>query len=201
MGDPRGECIPEQEQLKDGKTRMEDAYREVLHGIGEDTTRQDLLKTPQRAAKAMMAYCRGYNEKIEDVMNGAVFDLDHKGIVIVKGIDMFSLCEHHTAPFFGKACIAYMPDGKVIGISKLARIVEVFSRRLQGQERLTTEIANAINEAVEPKGVAVVIEAAHMCMVMRGVQKIDSMTTTSVMLGCFQNDPAAIQEFYAHYKK
>jgi len=200
MGDAREISNEQQEVTKDGKARLEEAYKEVLYGIGEDTLREDLLKTPQRAAKAMMAYTRGYAENMKDVLNGAIFDLDHKGIVIVKGIDMFSLCEHHMAPFFGKVCIAYLPNKKVIGISKLARIVEVYSRRLQGQERLSTEIATAINEAVEPKGVAVVMEAAHMCMVMRGVQKIDSMTTTSVMLGCFKDDPVAKQEFYSLYK-
>uniref|UniRef100_A0A673M478 GTP cyclohydrolase 1 n=1 Tax=Sinocyclocheilus rhinocerous TaxID=307959 RepID=A0A673M478_9TELE len=176
---------------------LEAAYTTILRGLGENTDRQGLLKTPLRAAKAMQFLTKGYHETIYDVLNDAIFDEDHEELVIVKDIDMFSLCEHHLVPFFGKVHIGYLPSKKVVGLSKLARIVEIYSRRLQVQERLTKQIAMAISEALQPVSVAVVIEAAHMCMVMRGVQKMNSRTVTSAMLGVFREDPKAREEFLA----
>ncbi|KTF84395.1 hypothetical protein cypCar_00005317 [Cyprinus carpio] len=176
---------------------LEAAYTTILRGLGENTDRQGLLKTPLRAAKAMQFLTKGYHETIYDVLNDAIFDENHEELVIVKDIDMFSLCEHHLVPFFGKVHIGYLPSKKVVGLSKLARIVEIYSRRLQVQERLTKQIAMAISEALQPVGVAVVIEAAHMCMVMRGVQKMNSRTVTSAMLGVFREDPKAREEFLA----
>ncbi|KAL6108166.1 uncharacterized protein ACO6RY_18763 [Pungitius sinensis] len=174
---------------------IERAYSTILSELGEDVHREGLLRTPLRAVKAMQFLTKGYNETTQDVLNDAIFDENHEEIVIVKDIELFSLCEHHLVPFFGKAHIAYLPNKKVVGLSKLARIVEIYSRRLQVQERLTKQIASAISEALEPAGVAVVIEAVHMCMVMRGVQKINASTVTSVMLGKFHDDSTTRKEF------
>ncbi|XP_042878666.1 GTP cyclohydrolase 1-like [Penaeus japonicus] len=143
----------------------------------------------------MLFFTKGYDQTIEDVMNGAVFDEDHDDLVIVKDIEMFSVCEHHLVPFWGKVSVGYLPNKKVLGLSKVARIVEIFSRRLQVQERLTKQIALAVVEAIQPTGVGVVVEGTHMCMVMRGVQKINSKTTTSTMLGVFRDDPKTREEF------
>ncbi|KAM8887790.1 GTP cyclohydrolase 1 2-like [Synchiropus picturatus] len=176
-------------------SHIEKAYTTVLSELGEDVNREGLLRTPLRAAKAMQFLTKGYKETTQDILNDAIFDENHEEMVIVKDIELFSLCEHHLVPFFGKAHIAYLPNKKVVGLSKLARIVEIYSRRLQVQERLTKQIASAISEALEPAGVAVVIEAVHMCMVMRGVQKMNASTVTSVMLGAFHDDPKTRKEF------
>lgn len=174
---------------------MSRSYRMLLSNLGEDPERQGLLKTPERAAKAMLFFTKGYDQSLEEALNGAVFDEDHDEMVVVKDIEMFSMCEHHLVPFYGKVSIGYLPCKKILGLSKLARIVEIFSRRLQVQERLTKQIAVAVTQAVQPAGVAVIIEGVHMCMVMRGVQKINSKTVTSTMLGVFRDDPKTREEF------
>jgi len=174
---------------------MADNYRQLLRHVGEDPLRQGLLKTPERAAKALLYFTKGYEENLDDVLNDAVFDEDHDEMVIVKDIEMFSLCEHHLVPFLGKVSIGYLPNKKVLGLSKLARIVEMYSRRLQVQERLTKQIAVALTQAIQPAGVGVVCEATHMCMVMRGVQKLQAKTMTSCMLGVFREDPKTRDEF------
>jgi len=156
--------------------------------LGEDVEREGLLRTPQRVADSLRFLTEGYHQSVEDVIGGAVFAEPYNEMVLVKDIEVYSLCEHHMLPFFGKAHVAYVPDGKVVGLSKLPRIVDVFARRLQVQERLTTEIAEAIDEALRPLGVGVVIEAAHLCMMMRGIQKQNSRTVTSTMRGVFMTD-------------
>jgi GTP cyclohydrolase I len=165
---------------------FEDLVREMLVRLGEDTEREGLLQTPERYAKALQYLTKGYHENPEEVLHGALFNVDYDEMVIVKDIEMFSLCEHHMLPFFGKVHIAYIPKGKVIGLSKVARLVEIFARRLQVQERLTVQIAETIQKAAEPLGVGVVVEARHLCMMMRGVEKQHSATVTSSMLGAFR---------------
>jgi GTP cyclohydrolase I len=164
----------------------QDIYREIIRRFDKDPTRDGLERTPERVEKALTFLTKGYNEDPTTTLTGALFDVDYDEMVIVKDIEMFSLCEHHMLPFFGKVHVAYIPNGKVIGLSKIPRLVEVFARRLQVQERLTRQIADAICEAIHPQGVGVVIEARHLCMMMRGVEKQNSSTVTSAMLGVFQ---------------
>ncbi|HEX4066480.1 MAG TPA: GTP cyclohydrolase I FolE [Acidobacteriaceae bacterium] len=161
-------------------------YREIIRRYDADPTRDGLAKTPERIEKALEFLTKGYHEDPKEVLHGALFEVAYDEMVIVKDIEMYSLCEHHMLPFFGKVHVAYIPDGKVIGLSKAPRLVEVFARRLQVQERLTRQIAEAIHEAIHPQGVGVVIEARHLCMMMRGVEKQNSSTVTSAMLGVFQ---------------
>jgi GTP cyclohydrolase I len=165
---------------------FEELVREMLVRVGEDPNREGLIRTPERYAKALRDLTKGYREDPEQVLQGALFHVDYDEMVIVKDIEMFSLCEHHLLPFFGKVHVAYIPQGRVIGLSKVARLVEVFARRLQVQERLTVQIAETIQKVIEPLGVGVVIEARHLCMVMRGVEKQHSATVTSSMLGAFR---------------
>ncbi len=162
-------------------------YLSILTEIGENPNREGLLKTPERASKAMQFLTHGYDLDPEKILESAMFNEDYSEMVIVKDIELYSLCEHHMLPFFGKAHIAYIPNGKIVGLSKIPRIVDVFARRLQVQERLTDQIVNVINKVLKPQGVAVVIEASHMCMMMRGVQKQNSVTTTSAFRGVFKN--------------
>ena len=166
-----------------------------LRLVGEDPDRDGLLRTPERVEKAMRWLTRGYALSVEDVIRGAIFDEDHHNMVIVKDIEMYSLCEHHMLPFFGKVHVAYIPNGRIVGLSKLPRVVEVFARRLQVQERLTEQVAKAIEEVLEPRGVGVVIEAFHMCMMMRGVEKQNSRTITSALRGVFRDDVKTRDEF------
>jgi GTP cyclohydrolase IA len=174
-------------QLKGFKT--EELYAELIARFDREPTRDGLLKTPERAARAMEFLTRGFEQNAQALLRSALFDVDYDEMVIVKDIEMYSLCEHHMLPFFGHVHLAYIPNGKVVGLSKMARLVDVFARRLQVQERMTREIADAIQEAIAPRGVGVVVEARHLCMMMRGVEKQSSSTVTSAMLGCFHEQP------------
>jgi GTP cyclohydrolase IA len=174
---------------------MRGLISELLRKIGEDPEREGLEKTPVRVEKALRFLTSGYHQDVKEVLNGAFYSEHYEEMILVKDIDLFSLCEHHMLPFFGKCHVAYLPDKKVVGISKVARLVEMFSRRLQIQERLTSQIAEAMAEHLEPLGVAVVIEARHLCMIMRGVQKQDSMAVTRAMLGKFKEDAHTRMEF------
>lgn len=174
---------------------MNELYKELLTRIGEDPEREGLIDTPNRAAKAMEFLTRGYRQNLEDVINNAIFTVEDNHMVIVKDIELYSLCEHHMLPFFGKCHIGYIPEGKVLGVSKLARIVDLFAHRLQIQERLTNQVANSLMETLAPEGVGVVIEAKHLCMMMRGVEKQNSCMVTSAMLGNFRNEPSTRNEF------
>jgi GTP cyclohydrolase I len=166
---------------------IKSSYESILKNIGEDTTRNGIVKTPERAAKAMQFLTQGYNMNPEEILLGAMFEEPYEDMVLIKDIELYSLCEHHMLPFFGKVHVGYIPDGKIVGLSKIPRIVDVFARRLQVQERLTHDILECINDTLQPKGVGVVIEAQHMCMMMRGVQKQNSATTTSGFRGEFKN--------------
>ena len=174
---------------------LTDLYREVLLRIGEDPERDGLKRSPERVAKAIQFLTRGYNENPTKLLQDALFDVDYDEMVIVKDVEMFSLCEHHMLPFYGKVHVAYLPKGKVIGLSKIPRLIDGFARRLQVQERLTKEIADTIQDAICPLGVGVVIEARHLCMMMRGVEKQHSATVTSAMLGAFRDDQQTRGEF------
>jgi GTP cyclohydrolase I len=173
----------------------EDIYRELLGRFGEDPARDGLLRTPERVRKSMEFLTKGYKEDASEMLRGAMFEVDYDEMVIVKDVEVFSLCEHHMLPFFGRVHVAYIPNGKVIGLSKIPRLVDVFARRLQVQERLTRQIADAIQDAIEPQGVGVVFEARHLCMMMRGVEKQHSSTVTSAMLGAFRTNQQTRHEF------
>jgi GTP cyclohydrolase I len=175
--------------------KVKDLVKTLLTEIGEDTKREGLLSTPARVAKAYEFLTRGYQEDIDEVLNGAIFNEKYDEMVLVKNIDFYSLCEHHLLPFYGKVHVAYIPNGKIVGLSKIPRIVEVFARRLQVQERMTQQIADTIAKYLQPIGVAVVAEAFHMCMMMRGVEKQNSSATTSAMHGVFQDDARTRMEF------
>ncbi|MBX2823447.1 MAG: GTP cyclohydrolase I FolE [Gammaproteobacteria bacterium] len=174
---------------------LEKAYADIIQGVGENLTRDGLLDTPKRAAKAMQFLTQGYDQTLEQVVNGAIFDSDSDDMVIVRNIELYSLCEHHMLPFIGKCHVGYLPQSRVIGLSKVARIVDMFARRLQIQENLTAQIANALHEVTNSRGVGVIIESQHMCMMMRGVQKQNSSMTTSTMLGRFRSDINTRNEF------
>jgi GTP cyclohydrolase IA len=175
---------------------MEELYRQLIAGVGEDPNRDGLLKTPQRAATAFQFLTKGYREDIDALINNALFTSDTKEMVIVKNIELYSLCEHHLLPFIGKCHVGYIPNGKVIGLSKIARVVDAFGRRLQIQEKLTNQIGATIQKYTQALGTAVVIEAQHLCMMMRGVEKQNSVMTTSFIIGEFHEDPATRAEFF-----
>jgi len=174
---------------------MEEQFAKIIAAVGEDLNREGLIDTPKRAAKAFKFLNNGYEKSLDDVLNGAIFTADTEDMVIVKDIELYSLCEHHLLPFIGKCHVGYLPQGKVLGLSKIARIVDMYARRLQIQEKLTKQIADAISIAVDAKGVAVVIEAKHLCMMMRGVEKQNSVMTTSVMTGIFRKSISTRSEF------
>jgi GTP cyclohydrolase I len=188
-------------QAKAHQAAIEAATREVLYHIGEDPEREGLVRTPKRVARMYDELTAGYHTDPIKLINNAVFDVDYDEMVIVKYIDFSSLCEHHMLPFFGRAHVAYIPDGKVVGLSKIPRIVEMFARRLQVQERMTKQIAEFIQEVLHPQGVAVVVEGAHMCSMTRGVKKPNATMTTSAMLGCFRENPKTRAEFMSHINR
>jgi len=182
--------------MKDKKRkRLEDNTRNLLELLGEDPKREGLINTPKRVAKAWDFLTKGYNENLDDLINNAIFEGESKDMVIVKNIEFYSLCEHHMIPFYGKAHIGYIPNGKIIGLSKLARITDLFAQRLQVQERLTNQIAKCLQDVLNPKGVAVVLEGKHFCMLSRGVQKQNSIATSSSMLGIFREKESTRNEF------
>jgi GTP cyclohydrolase IA len=175
--------------------RMEESFLQLLQAIGEDPNREGLLRTPTRAARAFEFLTNGYRQSLDDVVNGAIFESDASEIILVKDIELYSMCEHHLLPFIGRAHVAYIPSGKVIGLSKVARLVDVFARRLQIQENLTVQIADALMKTLHPAGVGVVVEAKHLCMMMRGVEKQNSVMKTSCLLGTFKEDARTRSEF------
>jgi GTP cyclohydrolase I len=193
--DIRKQLISTEAKSPVSETEMQQAVRTLLLGMGEDPDREGLRDTPKRVVKALKFLTSGYTQSLDELLNGAVFHEDASEMVLVRDIDLFSSCEHHILPIIGRAHVAYIPDGKVIGLSKVARICEMYARRLQVQERLTHQIAEALQGLLKPQGVAVVIEATHMCMVMRGVQKSGSWTVTSSMKGAFADDARTRQEF------
>jgi GTP cyclohydrolase IA len=180
--------------------RIAQAYRQLLQGVGEDLDREGLRRTPDRAARALEFLTQGYRQDLDEIINDAIFDSEASEIILVKDIELYSMCEHHLLPFIGRAHVAYIPNGKVIGLSKVARIVDVFARRLQIQENLTTQIAESLMGCLEPGGVAVVVEAKHLCMMMRGVEKQNSVMKTSCLLGSFKDDARTRSEFLSLLK-
>lgn len=188
--DAAGVAYPERRE------RLRDLYGQLLLGVGEDPARDGLVKTPDRAAQAMQFMTQGYDQTVSEVLGDAVYEEDADGIVIVRNVEFYSLCEHHLLPFFGKCHVGYLPNKRIIGLSKIPRLVDMFARRLQVQERLTRQIAQAMEQAIAPLGVAVVMEAAHMCMMVRGVEKQHSSTLSSCVLGAFRKDPATRKEFF-----
>ncbi len=196
------DCLPAEARIDNqGREALQDAYRNLLEAIGEDPDRQGLLRTPIRAARALEFLTQGYRQNLDEIVNGAIFDSEASEIILVKDIELYSLCEHHLLPFIGRAHVAYIPSGKVIGLSKVARIVDVFARRLQIQENLTTQIAESLMKCLEPNGVAVVVEAKHLCMMMRGVEKQNSVMKTSCLLGSFKDDARTRSEFLSLLKE
>ena len=185
----------EEDEFAVANPQLEDIYAEILMQIGEDPSRGGLIKTPRRASMALSFLTQGYNQDIKKILNGAIFNEDYDDMVIVKNIEFYSLCEHHILPFFGNCHVGYIPKGKIIGLSKIPRIVDMYARRLQVQERLTDQIARTLDDALQPLGVAVVIEAQHMCMMIRGVEKQNSKTITNVMLGAFRDKDSTRSEF------
>ncbi len=183
-------------ELKE-EIKIESLVRDLLIALGEDPEREGLQKTPGRVESSLKFLTHGYRQDIERVLNGAIYEESYDEMVVVKDIHLFSLCEHHLLPFYGKAHVAYLPDGKIIGLSKIPRVVDMFARRLQVQERLTSQIADSLMQHLKPKGAAVVIEAFHLCMAMRGVEKKDSFCVTSSMLGTFRSDPRSRAEFFS----
>ena len=179
------------------RASFEDLVTEIIRRLGEDPDRQGLVRTPERVTRAMELFTSGYAQSPEDVMTGALFQESHQNMVLVRNIEMYSLCEHHLLPFFGKVHVAYIPNGRIVGLSKTARIVNVFARRLQVQERLTEQIAQGLWDVVRPQGVGVIVEAHHLCMMMRGVEQQNSSTLTSAMRGSFLEDPRTREEFLA----
>jgi GTP cyclohydrolase IA len=190
-----GGSAPEPRIADDAVDPLAPLVEHLLRELGEDPRREGLQHTPDRTARSLRFLLSGYQRSVDDVINGAVFAEPYEEMVLVRDIDVYSLCEHHLLPFFGRAHVAYLPRGRIVGLSKLPRIVEVFARRLQVQERLTTQIAGALDDALEPYGTAVVIEASHLCMMMRGVEKQNSRTVTSALTGAFQTDPKCRSEF------
>ncbi len=178
-----------------GETHLDHLIAELISGLGEDVTREGLQKTPERVERSLRFLTSGYGTSVEEVVNGAVFQAEGSEMVVVKNLEFYSLCEHHMLPFFGKVHIGYIPDRKILGLSKFARVVDVFARRMQMQERMTSQIAEALGAALEPQGLAVVTEASHLCMMMRGVEKQGSSTRTSAMRGVFRDDARTRQEF------
>jgi len=198
IGDEFGHLLTESEHLS--VPLIETNFRDIIAGIGEDTEREGIIKTPHRAAEAFKFLTKGYTQDAAELLNNAVFNETYDDMVVVKGTEFYSLCEHHLLPFYGRVHVGYIPNGKIIGLSKIPRLIEMYARRLQVQERLTKEIAEALENALHPQGVAVVIEGMHMCMMMRGVQKQNATMITSHMMGTFRNDRATRQEFMSLVK-
>ena len=201
ISDPMEDFVVSDDYNQDPQGRIEDAVSSILYSIGEDISREGLLKTPNRVARMYEEITAGYHTDPVKLVNGALFDVEYDEMVVVKDIEFYSMCEHHMLPFFGKAHVAYIPDGKVIGLSKIPRIVDMYARRLQVQERMTSEIAGFLQDTLHPKGVAVIVEGQHMCAMMRGVKKSETNMLTRKFLGQFKDDAQLRGEFIAHVSK